>query len=109
MLCVRQTSHTQTSPLNARLRSDIALFSPKRFSDAYPMNSKQRYENDLKEQMEAKKRLDDDRRRREREEEDRLERRVREQQEKMKAEYEEEQNKKRQKEEAVSAWSKCIT
>ena len=60
------------------------------------------YEQELREQMEHKKMLEDERRRREREEEERIERRTREQQERIKREFDEEMALKRAKEEAVS-------
>ena len=61
-----------------------------------------RYEDELREQMESKKRSDEEQKRKEREEEERLDRRTREQQERMKREFDEETNKKKAKEEAVS-------
>jgi hypothetical protein len=67
-----------------------------------PADARKRYEQELKEQMDAKKRVDDENKRKEREEEDKLERRLQEQQEKMKREFDEEMNKKKAKEEAVS-------
>jgi len=65
-----------------------------------PAEARKTYEQELKEQMEAKKRVDDEIKMKEREEEDKLERRLKEQQEKMKREFDEEVNKKRAKEEA---------
>ena len=67
-----------------------------------PAEARKRYEQELKEQMDAKKRVDDENNRKEREEEDKLERRLRKQQEKMKREFDEEINKKKAKEDAVS-------
>merc|ERR1719422_1674152 len=71
---------------------------PSSYDRPDPAETRRRYELELKEQMEAKKRFDDEAKRKEREEEEKLERRLQEQQEKMKREYEEEQNKKKQKE-----------
>jgi hypothetical protein len=70
-----------------------------------PAEARKRYEQELKEQMDAKKRVDDENKRKEREEEEKLERRLQEQQEKMKREFDEEMNKKKTKEEAVSILS----
>ena len=66
------------------------------------VNLENRYEDELREQMELKKRSDEEQKRKEREEEERLDRRTREQQERMKREFDEETNKKKAKEEAVS-------
>ena len=66
-----------------------------------PAEARKRYELELKEQMEAKKKYDDEAKRKQREEDEKLERRLAEQQEKMKREFEEEQNKKKEKEQAV--------
>jgi len=65
-----------------------------------PANARKMYEQELKEQMDAKKRMDDEVKRKEREEDEKLEKRLKEQQEKMKKEYDEEMNKKKAKEEA---------
>ena len=67
-----------------------------------PAEARRRYEQELKEQMDAKKKLDDERKRKQREEDEKLEKRMQEQQEKMQREFEEEQNKKKEKERAVS-------
>ena len=68
-----------------------------------PAEARRRYEQELKEQMDAKKKLDDERKRKQREEDEKLEKRMQEQQEKMQREFEEEQNKKKEKERAVSS------
>ena len=60
-----------------------------------------RYEDELREQMESKRRLDEEQKRKEREEEERLDRRTKEQQERLKREFDEETNKQRAKQEAV--------
>ena len=67
-----------------------------------PAQARKRYEQELKEQMDAKKKLDDEKKRKQREEDEKLEKRMQEQQEKMQREFEEEQNKKKEKERAVS-------
>ena len=66
------------------------------------METRRKYEQDLKEQVDAKKRVDEQVKRKEKEEEIKLERRLKEQQEKMKREFDEEINRKKAKEEAVS-------
>ena len=66
------------------------------------MELRRKYEQDLKEQMDAKSRVDEEVKRKEKEEETKLERRLKEQQEKMKREFDEEMNRKKAKEEAVS-------
>ena len=63
---------------------------------------RRKYEQDLKEQVDAKRRVDDEIKRKEKEEEIKLERRLKEQQDKMKREFDEEMNRKKAKEEAVS-------
>lgn len=65
-----------------------------------PAEARKRYEQELKEQMEAKKRVDDEIKHKERDEDEKLERRLREQQDKMKREFDEEVNRKKIKEEA---------
>ena len=67
-----------------------------------PVEMRRKYEQDLKEQMDAKRRVDEEIKRKEKEEERKLERRLKEQQEKMKREFEEEMSRKKAKEEAVS-------
>ena len=67
-----------------------------------PVEMRRKYEQDLKEQMDAKRRVDEEVKRKEKEEERKLERRLKEQQEKMKREFEEEMSRKKAKEEAVS-------
>ena len=72
-----------------------------------PAEERKKYEQDLKEQIEAKKRAYEEARRKEKEDEEKLERRLREQQERMRIEYEEDDRKRRIKEEEVaSQWNK---
>ena len=66
-----------------------------------PAEERKKYEQDLKEQIEAKKRAYEEARRKEKEDEEKLERRLREQQERMRVEYEEEDRKRRIREEEV--------
>ena len=66
-----------------------------------PAEERKKYEQDLKEQIEAKKRAYEEARRKEKEDEEKLERRLREQQERMRIEYEEDDRKRRIKEEEV--------
>ena len=66
-----------------------------------PAEERKKYEQDLKDQIEAKKRAYEEARRKEKEEEEKLERRLREQQERMRIEYEEDDRKRRIKEEEV--------
>ncbi|XP_059090005.1 midasin-like isoform X2 [Tigriopus californicus] len=65
-----------------------------------PKQDRMSYEDELKAQIEDRKRRDEEEKRKEREEDEKLERRLREQQEKMNAEIQEEKARKRQKEEA---------
>ena len=67
-----------------------------------PVEGRRKYEQDLKEQVDAKRRVDEEVKRKEKDEEMKLERRLKEQQEKMKREFDEEMNRKKAKEEAVS-------
>ena len=67
-----------------------------------PAEERKKYEQDLKEQIEAKKRAYEEARRKEKEDEEKLERRLREQQERMRIEYEEDDRKRRIKEEEVA-------
>ena len=67
-----------------------------------PTEERKKYEQDLKEQIEAKKRAYEEARRKEKEDEEKLERRLREQQERMRIEYEEDDRKRRIKEEEVA-------
>ena len=62
---------------------------------------RRRYEQDLKEQVDHKKRVEEELKRKEKEEEEKLERRLKEQQERMMKEYEEETRRKKIKDEAV--------
>ena len=67
-----------------------------------PVETRRKYEQDLKEQVDAKRRVDEEVKRKEKDEEMKLEGRLKKQQEKMKREFDEEINRKKAKEEAVS-------
>ena len=67
-----------------------------------PVEVRRKYKQDLKEQVDAKRTVDEEVKRKEKEEEMKLERRLKEQQEKMKREFDEEMSRKKAKEEAVS-------
>jgi hypothetical protein len=67
-----------------------------------PVETRRKYEQDLKEQVDAKRRVDEEVKRKEKDEEMKLERRLKKQQEKMKREFDEEINRKKAKEETVS-------
>ena len=73
-----------------------------------PAEERKRYEQELKEQIEAKKVAYEEARRKEKEDEEKLERRLREQQERMRVEYEEDDRKRRIKEEEVDHISEHI-
>ena len=79
----------------------ILMFQPGH-ERADPVEMRRKYEQDLREQVDAKRRVDEEVKRKEMEEEMKLERRLKKQQEKMKREFDEEINRKRAKEEAVS-------
>ena len=91
-----------TTNLDEYSRRENSAFDPAHSLRRKVYLEKNRYEDELREQMEAKRRSDEEQKRKEREEEERLDRRTREQQERMKREFDEETNKKKAKDEAVS-------
>ena len=93
-MCLCQITYTATNEL---LSLQPACQRPD------PAEERKKYEQDLKEQIEAKKRAYEEAKRKEKEDEEKLERRLREQQERMRIEYEEDDRKRRIKEEEVGS------
>ena len=67
--------------------------------DQDPWETKRRYEEDLRKQMEMKRKREEEKRAKDKAEEVKIERRIREQQERMKREYEQELVRRKEKEE----------